>query len=438
MAHSDPLKDLDPKYASALSEVTDGLRREFDRKLSATRAELGLEDALEDVEEAPAATAAPSDPSDTLEDLHHAVVALDAAGSQGEILDSLVAGCARFASRCAVFLVRDGQVAGWTSRGFSRSDGDMRAISFPVEPGTPWAHLSDDAGTIALRGDQCGPICDRLGGDGPEDGLLVPFVLNNQTAAGVYCDRVGADDALDVAALQLLTFIASQVLENLPVRDRASTSTLRLAADAADAATAEPEMPAEAPPEPETATVPEITSPAIEVEIEEDGPDDFFKPDAGADFPEPEPPAPMATAEAPPEPEPEPTAEIPPLGEEPPPPAILSDATTQVQPPSDLEGPGWAFTGGGASGTEGSDESQHEEARRLARLLVTEVKLYNEELVEKGRQKGDVYSVLREDIDRSRQIFEDRIAEDVRADNDYFHEALVRILAGGDPSVLGA
>ena len=127
-----------------------------------------------------------------------------------------------------------------------------------------------------------------------------------------------------------------------------------------------------------------------------------------------------------------------PIDDEPPPPAILSDATTQVVPPSDLEGPGWAFTGAGGTTTETGDEAQHEEARRLARLLVTEVKLYNEDLVEQGRTKGDVYSVLKEDIDRSRQIFEDRIADDVRSGSDYFHEALVRILAGGDPTVLGA
>ena len=420
MAHSDLLKDLDPKYASVLSEITDSLRQEFDRKLSATRAELGLEAAEE---EAVATEAAPSDSPDALEELHQAVVDLDAAGSQSAILDSLVAGCARFTSRCAVFLVRDGQVSGWTSRGFSTPDGDMRAISFAVEPGTPWARLSGDEGTLPLDGDQCGPICDRLGAERGEAGLLVPFVLNNQTAAGVYCDRIGDDGAPDVAALQLITFIASQVLENLPVRDRASTSTLRVATDTVEAAATEPETPAE----------PEVAPPAIE----EDGSGDFFEPDAGAEPAEPEPPAATDAAEVAPEPELPPATEAPPLEEEPPPPAILSDATTQVQPPSDLEGPGWAFTGG-ASGAESGDESQHEEARRLARLLVTEVKLYNEELVEEGRQKGDVYSVLREDIDRSRQIFEDRIAEDVRTQNDYFREALVRILAGGDPSVLGA
>ena len=44
---------------------------------------------------------------------------------------------------------------------------------------------------------------------------------------------------------------------------------------------------------------------------------------------------------------------------------------------------------------------------------------------------------LREDINRSRQIYEERIDEQIRAETDYFHEELVRILAGGDADALG-
>jgi hypothetical protein len=52
------------------------------------------------------------------------------------------------------------------------------------------------------------------------------------------------------------------------------------------------------------------------------------------------------------------------------------------------------------------DEAQQEEARRFARLLVSEIKLYNEEQVERGRQAKDLYNRLKEDIDRSREMFE--------------------------------
>lgn len=108
----------------------------------------------------------------------------------------------------------------------------------------------------------------------------------------------------------------------------------------------------------------------------------------------------------------------------------------EVAPPPDLDGPGWAFTASRQSAASG-DQALHEEARRLARLLIDEIKLYNEEQVEAGRRHRDLYSRLREDIERARQTYEGRAHERVRATADYFRQELVRILAGGDPGALG-
>lgn len=83
------------------------------------------------------------------------------------------------------------------------------------------------------------------------------------------------------------------------------------------------------------------------------------------------------------------------------------------------------------------DEAQQEEARRFARLLVSEIKLYNEEQVERGREAKDLYDRLKEDIDRSREMFDKRISEEIRQKQDFFQDELVRILADGDPDVLG-
>ena len=82
-------------------------------------------------------------------------------------------------------------------------------------------------------------------------------------------------------------------------------------------------------------------------------------------------------------------------------------------------------------------ERKHEEARRFARLLVSEIRLYNEQAVQDGRAARDIYSRLKEDIDRSREMFEQRVPGDVRADSNYFYEELVRILGDGDPDTLG-
>jgi hypothetical protein len=84
----------------------------------------------------------------------------------------------------------------------------------------------------------------------------------------------------------------------------------------------------------------------------------------------------------------------------------------------------------------GGDE-RREEARRFARLLISEIKLYNERAVLEGRDSGNLYVRLKEDIDRSRQMYDERIPEDVRGSTNFFYEELVRILADGRPEALG-
>lgn len=141
--------------------------------------------------------------------------------------------------------------------------------------------------------------------------------------------------------------------------------------------------------------------------------------------------APRAAAVARPAPEPP----SPPVSAPPP-----SGGSTEVAPPEDLQGPGSAFAQpsqaqAAAAERSADEEALHEEARRLARLLVSEIKLYNEEVIEEGRMAGNIYSRLREDIDRSRQMYTERI--DPRVEEDYFQQELVQRLAGGEPKLLG-
>ncbi|GAB4220434.1 MAG: hypothetical protein Kow001_02340 [Acidobacteriota bacterium] len=89
------------------------------------------------------------------------------------------------------------------------------------------------------------------------------------------------------------------------------------------------------------------------------------------------------------------------------------------------------------TGRSPEEEAAHQEAHRFARLLVVEIKLYNEEEVEEGRRQGDLYRRLKTDIDRSRDMYEKRARPIVKVDTDYLHEELVRILALGDPGLLG-
>jgi len=118
----------------------------------------------------------------------------------------------------------------------------------------------------------------------------------------------------------------------------------------------------------------------------------------------------------------------------PPPPAHPAHderPSTQYVPPAGIRG------GASLGGPQSDEGKKHDEARRFARLLVSEIKLYNESKVEQGRKNKDLYERLKEDIDRSRQMYDERIPDEVRKSSNYFYDELVRILADGDAGSLG-
>ena len=84
------------------------------------------------------------------------------------------------------------------------------------------------------------------------------------------------------------------------------------------------------------------------------------------------------------------------------------------------------------------EQKLHKAARRLAKVLVSEIELYNKTQAAEGRRSKDLYTRLKRDIERSRQTFERRYGKTVGKQFDYFHDELVRTLAGNDPSLLGS
>ena len=76
-------------------------------------------------------------------------------------------------------------------------------------------------------------------------------------------------------------------------------------------------------------------------------------------------------------------------------------------------------------------------ARRYARLVVSEIKLYNESAVEEGRSRRNLLARLGPEIDRARRLYEERVPLSVPGRAEYFQQELIQTLAGGDPSLLG-
>ncbi|HKW17763.1 MAG TPA: hypothetical protein VJO35_09670 [Terriglobales bacterium] len=79
----------------------------------------------------------------------------------------------------------------------------------------------------------------------------------------------------------------------------------------------------------------------------------------------------------------------------------------------------------------------HRKAQRFARLLMDEIKLYNQAKVSEGRKNKDIYDRLKEDIEKSRNTYQKRYGNTSASSADYFNQELIRSLAGDDASLLG-
>ena len=87
--------------------------------------------------------------------------------------------------------------------------------------------------------------------------------------------------------------------------------------------------------------------------------------------------------------------------------------------------------------TAGPATEDDSSARRYARLLVSEIKLYNEAAVRAGREKRDLLTRLQPEIERARRLYEERVSPAVGERSTYFQQELVHTLADGDAALLG-
>ena len=65
-----------------------------------------------------------------------------------------------------------------------------------------------------------------------------------------------------------------------------------------------------------------------------------------------------------------------------------------------------------------------DEARRLARLILSDIVIYNTEKVDRGIRDGTFFSVLRAEIAEGQEYYETRVPVKVRQNSDYFNETL--------------
>lgn len=82
------------------------------------------------------------------------------------------------------------------------------------------------------------------------------------------------------------------------------------------------------------------------------------------------------------------------------------------------------------------EEEWHKSAKRLAKVLVSDIMLYHAEEVEIGRREGNIYKRLRDVIERSKETFRERVKPQVLEKIDYLYEELVRTVCEGNHNLL--
>lgn len=82
------------------------------------------------------------------------------------------------------------------------------------------------------------------------------------------------------------------------------------------------------------------------------------------------------------------------------------------------------------------EEEWHKSARRLAKVLVSDIMLYHAEEVELGRREGNIYKRLKDVIERSKETFRERVKPEVLKKVDYLYEELVKTVCEGNHNLL--
>jgi len=340
---------------------------------------------MEEVSAQPVGEAAPSAAS-AASDLARAVAEIQMGSTQREILRALLDSCARWAARVALFVVKGSHATGWQGRGFSNSDA---VKDFVLDANAPVVMkvISDRVAVTGSGAELDANFLEKIGPPASGEGQFLPLVLKDKVAALVYADS-GTDGTgqLDSASVELLVLSTSAWLEVNSLRKQVHK---------------------------ELAAEPQESQPAASAAA----PSSFHDPFAAH--------APGHAMAA--------VASAAPAGAESA--ASHGQAATGAPP---LAAPEPALAGAGEVSAPSAEEEIHRKAQRFARLLVDEIKLYNQAKVTEGRKNKDLYDRLKEAIEKSRSTYQKRYGNTVAASGNYFQHELIRSLAEDDASLMGA
>lgn len=310
-------------------------------------------------------------------ELLRGIAAIHAGSTQKEILRALLDNVSHHCGRTALFVLKGGTSTGWQGRGFEDNDA-VKEFALDTSRGLPHRVLQERAAFSGQIIDMDPRFVDRFGNPAEDNILMLPLVLKDKVAALVYADSgLESGRRMDSAAIELLVVSSSAWLELTSVRKQAPRDGGTYAESA--------------PPAP-------VHSGS-----------NFSDPFAGH--------APRHSAAA---------AAAP----------AFETAPARMASAAPVTAHGEVASS--ASATSEEDSDTHRKAQRFARLLVDEIKLYNQAKVAEGRKNKDLYDRLKEDIEKSRSTYRKRYGSTAAGDTDYFQVELVRSLAEDDISIMGA
>ncbi len=420
---------------------------------AAEQAARAAEDAAKAVEQAAAkaaeeAAAKAISPEAVLEGVLSAVRNLVTATAPDQVLEALTQEASQLGVRAAIFDVRGKAAWGASAHGFgpALTEKILHGLIVPLNQDSPFKQVCDigghvDATAASLKKNR--NVLDKLKPGPKAPILLLPIRSGGTVSAIFYSDPGASDGPLPVNALKILAefggaqidrlialsggFAAEEAAEEAPEAPHVEEAeapgheveALARAAEAVPEGGQDQIHPVEPPPPP-------TGQPAVDARA------------AVVEPPAPEPPPPVdvvVDAPLPPPPLIEPPIELaPPPAQSAPEPPVVQEAPPPAPPAAVAPPTPSVFD---ISQLSEADQKVHKDAKRFAKLLVSEIELYNKAKVADGRKNRDVYKRLKSDIDRSRQTFDKRFGKVLTKQVDYFHDELVKTLAANDPTVLG-
>ena len=320
------------------------------------------------------------DPTEFGERLEESTNAIAAAKGPSDVFRALLDGFALAAPRAAMFLVRQGSLTGWSSIGHGAAESErIRGSKLPSGSGWPGRRVAPDAPDRAFRSSDDRNDARDLGSVERHESLANVLRVGGRTLAVLLSEREPGERPWSPAAMGVLMTMARMRLEVDLARRR-----LRRGATA-EASVVEAPAPA---------TAVETATPLAE-------------------------PGTLKAASLAPSREPEPAWGTSPESR---------DETGLAEAPVQLE------QDGAAPGA----HPELEAARRFARLIATDIRLYNEEDVLLGRRDGDLQHRMRDHLTRGEDTFRRRFPSIGDLGAGILHDAYVQVLAGGDDRLIDA